>query len=43
MRPLVEVLEADAFTAWWDAQIGGGDEWRGSIERELEPKMSRRR
>lgn len=34
-KPRVEALEADGFTVWWDAQIGGGDEWRRSIEREL--------
>jgi serine/threonine-protein kinase len=36
VQPLVAALEADGLTVWWDAQIGGGDEWRRSIERELE-------
>jgi TolB-like protein len=36
VRPLVEALEADGFSVWWDAQIGGGDEWRRSIEQQLD-------
>jgi TolB-like protein/Tfp pilus assembly protein PilF len=36
VRPLVEAVEAEGLSVWWDAQIGGGDEWRQSIERELE-------
>jgi serine/threonine-protein kinase len=36
VAPLVAALEADGFTVWWDAQIGGGDEWRRSIEQELD-------
>jgi TolB-like protein/Flp pilus assembly protein TadD len=36
VRPLVDALEAEGLTVWWDAQIGGGDEWRRSIERELD-------
>jgi TolB-like protein/Tfp pilus assembly protein PilF len=36
VKPLVEALQADGFSVWWDAQIGGGDEWRRSIERELD-------
>jgi TolB-like protein len=36
VRPLVDALEADGLSVWWDAQIGGGDEWRRSIERELD-------
>ena len=36
VQPLVTALEANGLTVWWDAQIGGGDEWRRSIERELD-------
>jgi TolB-like protein/tetratricopeptide (TPR) repeat protein len=36
VRPLVEALEADGFSVWWDAHISGGDKWRDSIERHLD-------
>ena len=36
VAPLVAALEAHGLRVWWDAQIGGGDEWRRSIERELD-------
>lgn len=36
VRPLVDALEADGFSVWWDEQIGGGDEWRRSIEEHLD-------
>jgi TolB-like protein len=36
VRPLVDALEADGLSVWWDAQIGGGDEWRRSIEQQLD-------
>lgn len=35
VRPLVEALEADGFSVWWDEQIGGGAGWRHTIEAEL--------
>lgn len=35
VRPLVEALESEGFSVWWDAHIGGGEEWRESIETEL--------
>ena len=35
VRPLVEALEADGYSVWWDEQIGGGTAWRQSIEAEL--------
>lgn len=35
VRPLVEALEAEGFSLWWDERIGGGDEWRRSIEEHL--------
>ena len=35
VKPLVEALEADGYSVWWDAQIGGGAQWRHMIEAEL--------
>lgn len=35
VKPLVEALEADGYSVWWDAQIGGGSAWRHAIESEL--------
>lgn len=35
VRPLVEALEADGYSVWWDEQIGGGAAWRQEIEAEL--------
>lgn len=35
VKPLVESLEADGYSVWWDAQIGGGAQWRHMIETEL--------
>ena len=34
--PLVEALEAEGFTVWWDAHIGGGTNWHEDIEQHLE-------
>jgi TolB-like protein len=36
VRPLVDALEADGLSVWWDAHIGGGDEWRETIARHLD-------
>lgn len=36
IQPLVQALEADGYAVWWDQHIGAGDEWRESIERELD-------
>jgi TolB-like protein/Tfp pilus assembly protein PilF len=36
VEPLVEGLQADGLSVWWDAHIGGGDSWREKIEGELE-------
>jgi serine/threonine-protein kinase len=33
--PLVEALKAEGLTVWWDAHIGGGEDWRASIETNL--------
>jgi TolB-like protein len=35
VKPLVEALQAEGFSVWWDEQIGGGAAWRQSIETEL--------
>ena len=35
VKPLVEALEADGFSVWWDEQIGGGASWRHEIETHL--------
>lgn len=35
VQPLVQALQADGYSVWWDAQIGGGTAWRHSIETEL--------
>lgn len=36
IRPLVQCLQADGYSVWWDEQIGAGDSWREMIERELD-------
>ena len=36
VAPLVQALETDGLSVWWDAHIGGGDEWRETILRHLE-------
>ena len=36
VAPLVQALETDGLSVWWDAHIGGGDEWRDTILRHLE-------
>jgi len=35
VKPLVEALQAEGFSVWWDEQIGGGSAWRSAIEAEL--------
>ncbi|MFL6736333.1 MAG: TIR domain-containing protein [Sphingomonas sp.] len=35
IRPLVEALQAEGYSVWWDEQIGGGAAWRQAIESEL--------
>ena len=35
VRRLVEALEAEGYSVWWDEQIGGGSVWRREIEAEL--------
>lgn len=36
LKPLVEALQAEGFSVWWDAHIGGGSNWREAIEQNLE-------
>lgn len=36
VKPLVHALEADGFSIWWDAHIGGGVNWRRDIEEHLD-------
>lgn len=35
VKPLVEALESEGYSVWWDEQIGGGATWRHMIEAEL--------
>ena len=35
IKPLVEALQSEGFSVWWDEQIGGGAAWRHAIEAEL--------
>ena len=35
VQPLVQALQADGYSVWWDEHIGTGDAWRQTIEREL--------
>jgi serine/threonine-protein kinase len=34
--PLVEALEAEGFSVWWDTHIGGGANWREDIQEHLD-------
>ena len=36
VAPLVEALQADGLSVWWDAHIGGGADWRESIQANLD-------
>jgi TolB-like protein len=36
LKPLVEALQAEGLTVWWDAHIGGGTNWHEDIEQHLE-------
>ena len=36
VRPLVEALETDGLSIWWDAHVAGGEEWRDSIQQHLD-------
>ena len=36
LMPLVEALNAEGFSVWWDAHIGGGANWHEVIEQQLD-------
>jgi serine/threonine-protein kinase len=36
LQPLVAALEAEGFSIWWDAHIGGGTNWRQDIQEHLD-------
>ena len=36
IAPLVEALEADGLSVWWDTQIAAGSEWRQDIQERLD-------
>ncbi len=36
IQPLVQALQADGYSVWWDEHIGTGDEWRQTIEHQLD-------
>ena len=36
LTPLVDALEAEGFSVWWDQNIGGGTNWREEIETHLD-------
>lgn len=35
VKSLVDALESEGYSVWWDEQIGGGATWRHAIEAEL--------
>ncbi|MGE5952839.1 MAG: TIR domain-containing protein [Qipengyuania vulgaris] len=36
IQPLVQALQADGYSIWWDQHIGTGDAWRETIEQQLD-------
>ena len=36
IEPLVQALQADGYSVWWDQYIGTGDDWRETIESQLD-------
>ena len=36
VKPLVDAFEAQGFSVWWDAHIGGGTHWREDIQDHLD-------
>lgn len=36
VKPLVEALEREGLSVWWDAHLGGGEEWRETIVEHLD-------
>ena len=36
VEPLVDALESEGLSVWWDARVGGGEAWRESIAEHLD-------
>lgn len=36
VEPLVDELESEGLSVWWDARVGGGEAWRETIAKQLE-------
>ncbi len=36
VRPLVDALQSERLTVWWDEQVGGGEAWRERIAEQLD-------
>lgn len=36
VEPLVDALEAEGLSVWWDARVGGGEAWREAITEQLD-------
>lgn len=36
IQSLVQALQSEGYSVWWDQHIGAGDEWRQTIERQLD-------
>ena len=36
VEPLVDELESEGMSVWWDARVGGGEAWRETIAKQLE-------
>jgi len=39
VQPLVQALQSDGLSVWWDEHIGTGDEWRQTIEQQLDSAL----
>src|SRR5258708_12976619 len=38
--PLVEALQSEGLSVWWDEHIGAGDAWRETIEHQIDDALS---
>jgi serine/threonine-protein kinase len=36
VKPLVQAMQTNGFSVWWDEHIGAGDDWRDTIEKQLD-------
>ena len=36
IQPLVQALQTEGYSVWWDQHIGAGDDWRQTIESQLD-------